>query len=209
MTEVLIQQVPFDLHVLSTPPAFILSQDQTLNKLYLNGLSRSNQVIEVSFLNFKDNELTSSLSLLLPVSLKDSIKSFWCFVCSHRCLIYKVQAARSRRSFIIASSLHFVKPFLFQVQAFIRRFACRANSFILAHPQAFVNTFFQTFFGSRRFSFEARHSHLASALLIYQMKPRLSTLFRNFFWLFFKVFEAAQYVVFCSKFNHNFPLTPR
>ena len=26
---------PFDLHVLGTPPAFILSQDQTLNKLYL------------------------------------------------------------------------------------------------------------------------------------------------------------------------------
>ena len=26
----------FDLHVLGTPPAFILSQDQTLNKLYLN-----------------------------------------------------------------------------------------------------------------------------------------------------------------------------
>ena len=25
---------PFDLHVLGTPPAFILSQDQTLNKLY-------------------------------------------------------------------------------------------------------------------------------------------------------------------------------
>ncbi len=30
---------PFDLHVLGTPPAFILSQDQTLNKLYLNRLS--------------------------------------------------------------------------------------------------------------------------------------------------------------------------
>ncbi len=27
----------FDLHVLGTPPAFILSQDQTLNILYLNG----------------------------------------------------------------------------------------------------------------------------------------------------------------------------
>ena len=27
----------FDLHVLSTPPAFVLSQDQTLYKLYLNG----------------------------------------------------------------------------------------------------------------------------------------------------------------------------
>ena len=29
----------FDLHVLGTPPAFILSQDQTLNKWYLNILS--------------------------------------------------------------------------------------------------------------------------------------------------------------------------
>ena len=26
---------PFDLHVLGMPPAFVLSQDQTLNKLYL------------------------------------------------------------------------------------------------------------------------------------------------------------------------------
>ena len=25
---------PFDLHVLGTPPAFVLSQDQTLKKLY-------------------------------------------------------------------------------------------------------------------------------------------------------------------------------
>ena len=30
------QYCPFDLHVLGTPPAFILSQDQTLNKWYLN-----------------------------------------------------------------------------------------------------------------------------------------------------------------------------
>ena len=28
---------PFDLHVLSTPPAFILSQDQTLNKKFSSG----------------------------------------------------------------------------------------------------------------------------------------------------------------------------
>ena len=25
---------PFDLHVLGTPPAFVLSQDQTLHKIY-------------------------------------------------------------------------------------------------------------------------------------------------------------------------------
>ena len=36
LTEVLRQGASFDLHVLGTPPAFILSQDQTLNKLYLN-----------------------------------------------------------------------------------------------------------------------------------------------------------------------------
>ena len=29
------QITPFDLHVLGTPPAFVLSQDQTLKKLYL------------------------------------------------------------------------------------------------------------------------------------------------------------------------------
>ena len=34
-TEVSFQYLPLDLHVLGTPPAFILSQDQTLNKWYL------------------------------------------------------------------------------------------------------------------------------------------------------------------------------
>ena len=37
---------PFDLHVLGTPPAFVLSQDQTLKKLYLNRFRSSNQVFE-------------------------------------------------------------------------------------------------------------------------------------------------------------------
>ena len=34
-----IHRFSFDLHVLSTPPAFVLSQDQTLYKLYLNSVS--------------------------------------------------------------------------------------------------------------------------------------------------------------------------
>ena len=44
----------FDLHVLSTPPAFVLSQDQTLYKLYPNSLSCSNlyRAICHSFKNF-------------------------------------------------------------------------------------------------------------------------------------------------------------
>ena len=51
----------FDLHVLSTPPAFVLSQDQTLYKSYLNGHSRLNlyRAICHSFKNF--------LYLALPV----------------------------------------------------------------------------------------------------------------------------------------------
>ena len=40
------KSTPFDLHVLGTPPAFVLSQDQTLKKLYLNCLRSSNQVFE-------------------------------------------------------------------------------------------------------------------------------------------------------------------
>ena len=36
LTEVSIHSASFDLHVLGTPPAFVLSQDQTLNKLYLS-----------------------------------------------------------------------------------------------------------------------------------------------------------------------------
>ena len=31
-----IAEAPFDLHVLGTPPAFILSQDQTLNESYMD-----------------------------------------------------------------------------------------------------------------------------------------------------------------------------
>ena len=33
LTEISIESFPLDLHVLGTPPAFILSQDQTLNKI--------------------------------------------------------------------------------------------------------------------------------------------------------------------------------
>ena len=42
-----IRRFSFDLHVLSTPPAFVLSQDQTLYKLYLYGFRRLNHFIEL------------------------------------------------------------------------------------------------------------------------------------------------------------------
>ena len=132
--------------MLSTPPAFILSQDQTLNKLYLNGLSRSNQVIEVSFLNFKDNELTSSLSYCVTSFLKDSIMSFWCFVCFSS--LFNLQGTnRSQSAELYYSTAALVcQAFSFSEFAVIRSSASHANSFSLSHLRAFVNTFFQIFF---------------------------------------------------------------
>ena len=35
---------PFDLHVLGTPPAFVLSQDQTLYEWYLNDSPGANKI---------------------------------------------------------------------------------------------------------------------------------------------------------------------
>ena len=42
-----IHRFSFDLHVLSTPPAFVLSQDQTLYKWYLNDVSTVQIFIEL------------------------------------------------------------------------------------------------------------------------------------------------------------------
>ena len=56
----------FDLHVLSTPPAFTLSQDQTLQKWYEN----SNLEIQTQGLNLRGNE--KSLSLIARDKLKRS-----------------------------------------------------------------------------------------------------------------------------------------
>ena len=38
---------PFDLHVLGTPPAFVLSQDQTLNKSYHSRLRGYNLLLKL------------------------------------------------------------------------------------------------------------------------------------------------------------------
>ena len=46
---------PFDLHVLSTPPAFILSQDQTLRTVYVVfttlELTSGPKIVRVTFLS--------------------------------------------------------------------------------------------------------------------------------------------------------------
>ncbi len=61
---------PFDLHVLGTPPAFVLSQDQTLYYLYINS-SQSYYLLEFLTLRYTSLYL---LVLLFRKLLSQSLK---------------------------------------------------------------------------------------------------------------------------------------
>ena len=106
---------PFDLHVLSTPPAFILSQDQTLNKM----VSKEPKFFKSSYRSlihsFKEIKSRAFFQALL---VRRTSRPFWCFVFLSRCLIYKVHAPVSRSADVL---------------------------FILALPDSFVKNFFQVF----------------------------------------------------------------
>ena len=86
----------FDLHVLGTPPAFILSQDQTLNKMV-----------------FQEPKFFKSISLMLNLSFNsqsylmsicDRLKALFFGAYLHKlflhCLIYKVHAAESAELYL-------------------------------------------------------------------------------------------------------------
>ena len=87
MSENSVKGSPFDLHVLSTPPAFILSQDQTLNKMVSKQqpklLSKSLSLIaKSSFQEFKEKErcptklLASWTTCLVRLVLRVSLTLF-------------------------------------------------------------------------------------------------------------------------------------
>ena len=62
--------LPFDLHVLGTPPAFVLSQDQTLKKLYLKPFGLKSNFLNNLLLAF----ITQEFSLaVFSLTLKQSI----------------------------------------------------------------------------------------------------------------------------------------
>ena len=91
MSENSVKGPPFDLHVLSTPPAFILSQDQTLNKMVSKQASRLVQITLLKLSSsFKEIRRCPTKLFKLHGQL---IVRFWCFVFLLRCLIYKVHAA--------------------------------------------------------------------------------------------------------------------
>ena len=84
------QSAPFDLHVLGMPPAFILSQDQTL---HLNRLFSS-------FLTLRFSSLASFLFL-------SGLASFFFFELTFLCLVFKDRACSPQALvYIITHLLH-------------------------------------------------------------------------------------------------------
>ena len=129
---------PFDLHVLSTPPAFILSQDQTLNKMVSKELSLFKSSYWSLIHSFKEINQSPLHKLALA---KDNL-SFWCFVFLSRCLIYKVHATAFQLSvrYILAHSLSLVKHFF---QKFFASYSV-ALSFKLVRPFKGTRSFYHT-----------------------------------------------------------------
>ena len=118
LTEVSFHRFSFDLHVLSTPPAFVLSQDQTLNKMVSKRASaRPNHFIEAN-LSFKLNvslhrviDLTPMRNFIIVRILSDA--ELWCF---SFVTLFNLQGTRPARlsggTFdILADSFRFVKHF--------------------------------------------------------------------------------------------------
>ena len=63
-SEEIYYQASFDLHVLGTPPAFVLSQDQTLKTILLNQASLPALIISRTFCSFEHQFAITALYLL-------------------------------------------------------------------------------------------------------------------------------------------------
>ena len=146
----------FDLHVLSTPPAFVLSQDQTLYKMVSKRLSpfKSNhRVIYHDFIYFSfivaafDRIDYGLFTHNFVASLvKSSLR--WCFLFS-RCLIYKVHVPQAEHSLLYQAQLFLSSTFFKSFQILNRlnfRTSSPSNSLVrIPDTSPFVNGFFQVF----------------------------------------------------------------
>ena len=181
------------MHVLSTPPAFVLSQDQTLYKWYLNDRSHSNlhRAICHSFISvlqlLLSGELTHSLlAHNFMISSEISFESYpsGAFF-SLRCLIYKVHAVSRRNIAIIQNFISFVKNF-FQKFFDGRSVSYRSNFLSLTRHPYFVKYFFQSFL--TKFFSCARFRHLSADSFV-RIPPRFP--FVNAFFQVFSLFPIV------------------
>ena len=127
-------QAPFpslDLHVLSVPPAFILSQDQTLNLIrsLLLGLELTGIFITVPFILFS----LDKVFLLRCYTVRFS--KFCTFVRSFR--------SRAKCLVILSHRFQFVKYFFQLFSNFFDVVRLARTDDIISYSLPFVNIFFQ------------------------------------------------------------------
>ena len=106
--------------MLGTPPAFVLSQDQTLKKLYLNNLSVAQIIFQVICSSKFYSRIFVGLNSIFTRNLNNSLLSKVFLVRLH-----VIQFTRYRRC--------------------SRKLSLAANLYILAEPSAFVKNFFHFF----------------------------------------------------------------
>ena len=139
--------------MLGTPPAFVLSQDQTLKKLYLNYLSVAQIIFQVICSSKFYSRIFVGLNSIFYSKLKQFIIVQGVLSSSSRYSIYKVQCEVLRKLslaanfYILAYRFLFVKNFFQVFSNFfsIRFISCRSrDSFdIISLHNRFVNTFFK------------------------------------------------------------------
>ena len=156
---------PFDLHVLGAPPAFVLSQDQTLEKLYLNTLSSVKIIFQA-----KSQLVSKKLKINFPIPRKVDVQGS--FVLSFQCcLIFKVRCRH------VTAWLSYHNPLDLSSTFF-----------------KFFKTFFGFAFLKLWVLFRSV-ARSETALLYYHHIPQLSTPFFNFFNLFFRAQKHILYMV--------------
>ncbi len=149
--------VSFDLHVLSTPPAFVLSQDQTLHKIYEEPWLALNYLLK---------KLPIAM-LFIPIDVLNK----------------KLKVSQTSGLIMLHDYLHCL---VFKEQSVCQLSASFASSdlFILSHSVQLVKNFFEVFCEALRFTIICQ-SRLAALLtgvcqrlvLYYTTTPSLSTFF--------------------------------
>ena len=152
------------MHVLGTPPAFVLSQDQTLKKLYLNNLSVAQIIFQVICSSKFYSRIFVGLNSIFTRNLNNSLLSKVFLVRLH-----VIQFTRYRRCshklslaanfYMLSQLISFVKYFFKFLKTFLKCFkrflvvsvALQArrrssdNWFMLAYLPEFVKNFFLFF----------------------------------------------------------------
>ena len=158
---------PFDLNVLCTPPAFILSQDQTLELIVSYLTYRQLKSIRAFFLSFF--YFLESCTLFKLTDLYFALFMLCTCLC---CSIVKVQFAFSWKQVPFGSMSRILRSFV-----------------IIPHLICFVKRFFKVFLKNFLW-FLSRRVFSTTTFIFYHIPFPLSIVFLKFFKIFFKVSKA-------------------